>query len=817
MSKTLLTLIASFLISSIILSAQEEAAKHSIPQKSIEALRVDESINIDGRLDEAIWQIAPIATDFVENYPEENAPPSQKTEVRFLYDNTALYVGAMCYDTAADSILSQLGDRDAGNLNADDFMILLDTYNSQLDAYRFGVYASGVQKDSRISDGSYNAVWYSKVQKLDNGWSLEFKIPYSAIRFANEKEQEWGLQISRGIRRFREFDIWSYIPKGEENYMNYWGKLKGIRDVEAPIRLQFTPYLVLSTEHFPYDEIDQSNWNSAFSGGMDVKYGINESFTLDMTLLPDFSQVQSDNQIKNLGAFEVVFDEQRPFFQEGTELFSRGDLFYSRRIGGRPVNYFDAENQVGEGETLVNNPNRSRLLNATKISGRNSDGLALGVFNAIAGRTYAEIENVNGKTRDYLTNPITNYNILVLDKNLQNNSSVYLINTNVRRGKDFRNANVTGLGFSVANNKGSYQVSGDVAYSDINDPTNDDFTKGFQYELGLSKTSGKFKFDIYSEAVSRDFNSNDLGVNFYTNTLENGLTLYYNEYNPFWKVNNLNNNISFNFRQNYETKELADISINTFTFTTWSKYFLAQWLGIEAKPMDRIDYWEARQDGQIFRAPGFVYAFTGISSDYRKKFALDASIGHGRSRKYGGGSYTNFSIKPIYRVNDKLALNYQIRKEIDRNNIGFSTFDEDDNSIFGGRDINNWTNILEAKYLFQNNMSLSFRARHYWSQGQYQQFYNLKEDGYLEKTTWNENQDFNFNAFNIDLVYFWQFAPGSSLNIVYKNAILNDSDQLEPVFFNNFRQTFEYDQLNSFSIKLLYFFDYLYLKDRFRK
>ena len=197
------------------------------------------------------------------------------------------------------------------------------------------------------------------------------------------------MQIKRHIRRYREDVIWSPIELDDNNYMNYWGKLKGFEDIDPPVRLSLTPFITVQLETAPNDN-DEREFDWLITGGADIKYGLNESFTLDMTLLPDFSQVQSDNLVNNLSAFETVFDEQRGFFQEGIDLFNKGKLFYSRRIGGSLLDedavYDSAVDSLGE--EVVDIPEKSRLLNAFKISGRTKKGTGIGIFNAIEGAKF---------------------------------------------------------------------------------------------------------------------------------------------------------------------------------------------------------------------------------------------------------------------------------------------------------------------------------------------------------------------------------------------------------------------------------------------
>ncbi len=787
------------------------AAENTTPR--VTASRAPSMPQIDGVLDEHIWNEVDVATNFRQNDPVENADPWLKTEVKFLYDNSALYVGAMLYDTHPDSILQQLGIRD-NQVNADYFRVAIDPFNSEIDAYNFEVSASGVQGDNRFSDFQYNAVWKSAVKVVENGWSVEMAIPWSAIRFPKKDVQEWRMQITRTIRRNRQFNQWALTPKDDENFMKHWGYLDGIQDIDPPVRLSITPYLSLYTEHFPNNDPDLKDWSYTFSGGADLKYGINESFTVDMTLFPDFSQVQSDNLVKNLSAFEQVFQEQRPFFQEGVELFSRGGLFYSRRIGATPSGFWDVEDQLSDGEIIEKNPTKAKLLNATKFSGRNGNGTAFGVFNAVTGNTYAVASDTTGKTRKILTEPLTNFNILVFDQNLKNNSSVWAINTNAYRTMGADDANVSAAGFDLTGNKQKYNGWADATVSIIHDEANNDRMVGYAYVGGFSKATGNFKFDTWTEGVSPDYDRNDMGISFETNFLNHGLTLHYNVYEPLGRLKNLFTTVTITAQQNFTSLELAEMKINTNLFTTILKKYFTIFAGTEHLLIDNIDYYEARTPGRIYVRPRYDYGWGEFSSDYRKRLALDGNIGYGYSKKYHPSYYFQFWLKPLLRVNDKLSFNHQFNYSKAHYNFGYVDEDTTGQIIFGGRDVITYINTFEGKYIFKNNLALTLRARHYWATGEYLDFYDLETDGSLTPNDHSGNYDFNFNAFNIDMVFSWEFAPGSLVSVVYKNNILQDADQVEQKFTRNFGNMIKEDQLNSISFRLLYYFDYLYLKKK---
>lgn len=772
---------------------------------------------IDGIMDEE-WKAAAPITDFIQFKPYYNVPPSQRTEVRLLYDNNAIYVFAVMYDTNPDSILMQLGNRDEHNLNADLFGVEFDTYNNQLDAYSFIVSSSGVQQDYRFADESYNAVWESKTLLTDTGWVAEIKIPYPAIRFPAIREMAWGMQIYRYIRRNRETNYWALQLKGSENHLVYFGKLKGISNIKAPLRLSFNPYLSAGISTFSEKNFKDSEISKLFSGGLDLKYGINESFTLDVTLLPDFSQVQSDNKVKNLSAFETVYDEQRPFFNEAVDLFSKDELFYSRRIGRTPRLFYSVASMLDSGETIKNNPSTAKLVNATKFSGRNKKGLAAGIFNAVTNDTWATVEQSNGTTRRILTEPFANYNIFVLDQAMKNNSSFYLTNTNFLRRNGYYNSNVTAGGLTLYDKTNTWSVwagGGLSKFYYINSNHSEQALQGDgkKYWVGSGKTNGKFKFFANHYVKDKNYNPNDAGLSLQNNFINNNFSISYNIYEPFWKMRELYNNVYFNNNFDYTTKKITALSINTNVWGTFNNY-LSVWGNSMFMLSDVYNYYETRTEGRYFinkKTSGFSL---GLSSDYRKSFAVDANAGIYETPGYDD-HFKQISISPVVRLSNHFSFRYSFNFNYQDNEKGWVA-NRNDSVIFGNRDITTITNTFSGNYIFKNDLSLSIRVRHYWSKGLYSDYYFLNYDGTLDLLENNPglNADFNFNSFNIDMVFNWQFAPGSYLNLIWKKEILSDSDVVIHNFMKNFSNALEQPQYNTFSIKAIYYLDYQYLAKR---
>lgn len=806
----------------LIICANLVLAQNSENRPTIQAIRVSVAPEIDGILDEETWQSAKVATGFRQESPDFDTPPKFNTEVHIIYDDKAIYIGAMMYDTHPDSIKKELAVRDSDGKNADYFFIGLDTYHNKQDAYVFGVSASGIQVDQRIADITYDAVWGSAVKITNNGWVAELKIPYSAIRFPALKTQEWGLQIIRTIRRNREEDQWSLEPRDTDNTLNYWGTLTGLNDINPPLRLSILPYISAGIQHnsSPVAKNDAYSYN--YNGGMDLKWGLNESFTLDMILLPDFSQVQSDEIEKNLSPFELVYDENRPFFNEGTDLFQKGDLFYSRRIGHVPINYASAYDSLRDGEHMVTNPYSSKLLNAVKLSGRTSSGLGIGVFNALTGNTYAVCEDSLKNQREILTDPLSNYNILVIDQNLPNNSSVYIINTNVTRPNGWKQSNVGGGGFKLSEKSNTYQLKFDLSLSSIKAPeyiseNSSKYSKpGLFYNVEFQKTKGKFRFSLYQLAMDNKYNRNDLGVNMTNDWVDRGITLGYNIFQPFGIFRYLYQSVNF-FREEKITTSENINSVITYRFNTTLKNYLSLWGSLSYSPFDRYDYYEPRLPGRFWINPGYYSGSLSFSSDYRKLFALDGDIEISKDFEETVWSYYN--VKPIFRLSDKFKLTPEMTFQFGKDDKGYvnSIFDTTQSFkplvIFGNRDIQTITNSISGEYMFNNKISLSLWVRHYWQKGEYNRYLLLTNEGNLiPNPYYTGTHDYNYNSFNIDLVFGWEFSPGSLINVVWKNAIQNEDNQYLINYFKNFDRMISSPQINNISLKVLYYLDYQMLK-----
>jgi hypothetical protein len=787
------------------------------PDLACTAVRTLNSPKIDGFIQDDTWDAAIMITEFYQREPYYNTQPSQKTVVKILYDNNAIYIAAMLYDTKPDSIFKDLGPRDDQSITADKFYIGFDTYN-RFDAYVFGVSSSGVQFDYRDSDPTFDAVWQSSTLISDSGWSVEMKIPYSAIRFPSEDKQEWGFQLIRTITRSNEYIQWAVTPRTIANSRTLWGKLKGMEQIRPPVRLSVTPFVNLFYQNEQISISDGSKYNAmSYNFGADIKYGIDERYTIDMTLLPDFSQVQSDNKIKNLSYNEVVFNENRPFFKEGTELFSKNQLFYSRRIGKTPDKYYLVPYVLQEGEQVLENPSATKLLNAVKLSGRNNQGLGIGVLNAITDNTYAIVKDSAGNTRKILTEPLSNYNVIVFDQQLKYNSSLYFINTNVLRPDENNVANVTGSGFTLMNKKNSFATDGNIAFSQKysgNDSIKNLFTTqtGHRYFIGVRKASGNFQFGVSHTFINKTYDSRDLGYYVIGNKQSEKIYFTYNSFEQKKIFRELYNSLSFTYTTNPETHKTVNNLLNIDLNRVFQNYALIN-AGLSLMPLISYDYYEPRVPGRFSRIYRYYYFYGSYSSDNRKKLSLTIPVNFGNFTERFEG--TAFGINPglRYRISNSLQVNYSFRYDLDNYNLGFVDIIGADSIIFGGRKLKTYENTVSVQYVISKDITILLYGRHYWYTGKYLHYYNLPENGIVElNQTYNQNNDFSYNIFNIDLMFSWQFAPGSMLSLVFKKAIEDEAELTDAGFYENFKYTFNQPQSTSISLKMLYYLDYSYLK-----
>lgn len=802
-----IAIIILFFFTTIIYSQNEK--------KELQAVRVSEAPKIDGKLDDLVWEKAHIARDFVMFDPGSGdaEPKDQKTEVRIIYDDEAMYIGAAMYDSNPENILRQFTERD--NFGTSDIIGLsLNPINDGQNEFWFIVSAAATQMDAQISpsngeDFSWSEVWFSEISFDDKGWYAEMKIPYSALRFSKDNLQTWGINFFRSIENKKELYSWNLIDKTIGNVAQYTGNLIGLTDIKPPTRLGLFPFTSFILDN--YDGETETD----FVFGLDLKYGITDNFTLIATLVPDFSQAGFDNITLNLGPFEQVFEEQRQFFIEGADLMEKGNLFFSRRIGNRPVGNGDVEELVEENEHLeiINNPTEVDVINAIKVTGRTKKGLGIAVLNAVTKKTEATVQDtITGDKRKIVTEPLANYNVLVIDQEFNKNSSIGLVNTNVLRDGSFRDANVTALVFNLANKANSYKISGDGSTSTIREDGEN--TTGFASNLQFSKTKGNVRFFVEHEFADDKYDKNDLGFQRRNNYNTFSGSVNYRIFKPTEHFNDFFIGLWMGYFRRFDPNVYTGSYINLFGRAT-NKKQISYGFRIGSNIGQTKDYFEPRTEGRFWLEDPETNTNVWVSTDYRKKLAIDARIG--TSWYHGNDGYDYFLVAaPTYRASDKMQFSYSISLEYAFNQLGYVTTLDDDTIIFGERDTKEIENSLSAKYNFNDKSSLSLAFRHYWSPVIYEdQYFELEEDGELSDSNYSDNHDINFNSWNLDLRYVWRFTRGSELVALYRNSILNEDELSQLSYQDNITNLFDQPFGQSFSIKIVYYLDYNRAKNWF--
>lgn len=781
-------------------------------KKSLLTQFTKEKITIDGKFDEKAWATANTGSDFVMIFPDNGKPISEekKTEVKVVYDNDAIYVAAKLYDSEPKKISKELARRDNFGV-ADHFGIQLNGYNDGQQEFRFFVSAADVQIDvfyteSNDEDYDWNAIWDSKAVATDYGWAVEMKIPYAALRFSTENKQTWGLNFYREIRRANEKYTWNLLDNKINSESNQAGILEGIENINTPTRLFLIPY-----SSFYVNASDSQKTYGEFKGGLDIKYGINDAFTLDAILIPDFGQTKFDDVQLNLGAYEQQFNENRSFFTEGTDLFNKGGLLYTRRIG-QTRSFSTADN-----ETAINVPSSIKLINAIKISGRTKGGLGIGFLNAVSENTSVTVKNNDtGETRLQTISPLTNYNVFVLDQRFNKNSSVSIVNTNVTRNGDFRDGNVSALVWDLNTKKNTFQAQGNLEYSHINDINDKDGYKSF---VELNKTSGKVRFGVGGEMYDKDFDDNDLGINFETGYYNFYSNISYRILKPTKKLNAFDLHLNTYQEFHTETGLLKGSNFNT-NFHITTKKNVDFGLGININPFESHEFDPRIGVNGYGNNPASYGSYFYISTNYNHKFAIDINPSCKIYNEKGRHLY-EFSITPRYRFSDRLLLIYSFDAFKYDNDNGYATsIDTDANSvtpddvIFGKRNVVSYSNTLSARYSFNSNMSINILGRHYWSYSENKKYLLLHSNGtFTDYTNPVSNQDQDFSTWNLDLTYSWWFAPGSQLSILYRNNSSAFSDLIKKDFGNNVKNLLNDQALNHvFSVSVKYYIDYNSIK-----
>ena len=483
MNKTILLVIFAFFF----FAAKSNPGDSVIVKKKYFTKPLTSGITLDGIPKEEAWNAVEWGGDFTQFQPNEGKPPSQQTNFKILYDEKFLYIAYRCHDLAPDSIIKRMSRRD--EFPGDWVEINIDSYHDQRTAFSFTLSVSGVRGDEFVSengnnwDVNWNPIWFAKTHVDDQGWSAEVKIPFSQLRYGNEKEKVWGFQITRRLFRKEERSIWQYIPQGSGIWVSGFGELHGLNNIPMHKQVEIAPYIVAQAEKYKKESGNPfaKGADKKLAAGIDGKLAVTNDLILDFTINPDFGQVEADPSQVRIDGFQNFFEEQRPFFIESRNIFNYqltgseagGDydadlLFYSRRIGSSPHGYPNTVN--GE---FVKMPLNTSILGAAKFSGKTKKGWSIGVLESITEREMATIDK-SGERRKELVEPLTNYFIGRLQKDINGgNTVVGGIITGVSRENGLndmlhRNAFSGGFDFLHFWKKKTWYFRGNIIFSHVN-------------------------------------------------------------------------------------------------------------------------------------------------------------------------------------------------------------------------------------------------------------------------------------------------------------------------------------------------------------
>lgn len=665
------------------------------------ATRISDPPVINGELDDDAWLHGEWAGDFLQYEPSEGAPASQKTEFKLLYDNNSIYIAVKAWDSAPDSIVSRMTRRD--DTDGDEVTIAIDSYFDQRTAFGFTVSAAGVKgdlvwtDDGQNSDESFDPIWYVKTALYDWGWAAEMRIPLTQLRFSDKENQIWGLEVMRQIYRHNENVMWQPIARNASGMVHNAGLLYGLSNIKPRALVDLTPYAVAKIESYeaeagnPYlDGLDPGG-----NVGLDAKIGVTNNMILSLSLNPDFGQVEADPSEVNLTAFETYFREKRPFFIEGKNItnynlgLGGGDqgndnMFYSRRIGRRPrLNHYAGPNE------FANTPAFTPIIGAAKLTGKTSNGLSVGVIDAVTARVSTRIRNTfMDETELKTAEPMTNYTVGRLQKDfnggktiiggmvtstirsLDTNTEDYFHKSATTAGLDFTRyfgnmnyifqiktamSNVTGTEEMIARTQRSVIhnfARPDADYMDYDDTRT--ALGGFGGNLMAGKMGGNWQFLYLSAWKSPGFDLNDMGYMQVADQYLGVGVINYNIYKPFSIFNSMSFGTNLihlmDFGGNTNLMGVSQ-SWSTNYKNLWRTFISAQLNGSETDN-------HLLRGGPAMKMPGQFYIGGSIDSDSRKQLAADLAFRFYRTFQDVRTSY-NLSLELEYRPFNTLTLSME--------------------------------------------------------------------------------------------------------------------------------------------------------------
>ena len=868
----------TFLLGSALLifnvSIAQEAVE-SVPKRiyTTKPINGEKPPVIDGTLDDAAWGLIAWSEEFIEFQPDENTPPTEQTRFKILYDDKFLYVAYRCFDSNPERIEKRLSRRDG--FAGDRMAIVIDSYHDKRTAFSFSTTAAGVKGDEFVSqngnnwDDSWNPIWYTASNIDDQGWTAEAKIPFSQLKFGKAKEQIWGLQVTRLLFREEERSVWQRIPQEAPGWVSEFGELHGLIDIEPQRQLEIQPFTVNQSDVYegeagnPFRDGNDYRLN----GGLDAKIGITNDLTLDLTINPDFGQVEADPGAIALDGFQIFFREQRPFFVENKNIFDyqfangNDNVFYSRRIGRSPQG--SPNIQAGE---YADVPNNTTILGAAKFSGKTKDGWSIGLLESVTGKEFASIDN-NGERRKELVEPLTNYLVGRVQKDFNNRNSYVggIFTATNRRLEDNlqflrKSAYTGGIDFRHNWKNRQYYVEGNMVTSHVQGSeeaitnTQRSLTHLFQrtdashVEVDTTRTSltgtggkvevgkaggGNWRYWAGGFWRSPELELNDVGFLREADNIRQYAVLRYLFLKPTKLYRQANLTASqfteFDFEGNYNRIQ--------YEFNGYINYANNWWTEAGAAHKPRIFSNTVLRGGPRWRfsEENFYYIFSG--TDSRKK--LNATVGYVNSQaRENNFSFYRYVLRLRYQPFDAFNLSLAFEYQENPNKTQYVTesdFNGIPRYITGNIDQKTFFTTLRLNYSINPNLSIQYYGQPFISRGTYTDFnyvnnptaepltervtlydpnqisladgtYSIDEDSDAITDYQFGDPDFAFVQFRSNLVLRWEYIPGSEIFLVWSQGVTGFGDPMGSLGSNLDNQILGQRADNTFLLKATYRF-----------
>ncbi|MBN1819387.1 MAG: carbohydrate binding family 9 domain-containing protein [Prolixibacteraceae bacterium] len=772
-----------------------------IPKKNYVTKNLNEiNLSIDGKFDEPAWQTANWEDHFIQHEPVEGAPPHQQTEFAVLYDENNVYVAIKCLDTSPDSISMRMTRRDV--TDGDLVGIMFDTYNDKRTAFAFIVSAAGVKtdmvevNDGETEDNTWDPIWFVKTSLQDYGWNAEMRIPLTQLRFDEGVDQIWGLQVLRFIFRKEELSSWQAMERDKSGFVSQFGTMNGIKDIKPKNNLDIMPYVVARTDRYEKDKSNpflESGKKNNVDVGFDAKIGLTNYLTMDLTVNPDFGQVEADPSEVNLSTYETFFEEKRPFFIEGKNIltyklnFGDGDLaydglFYSRRIGKKPAYY----PELTDGE-YADVPDATRILGAAKITGKTKTGWSIGVLESVTAKEKAEIKGI-GEGRTQTVEPLTNYFVGRLQKDF-NEGNTYLggMVTAVNRSINdqrleylHKEAYSGGLDFVHKWDNKKWELDISSYFSHVASTkeaitlTQKNYNRGFQRpdndykDLDTNRTSlsgqggkvllgefdGNQKFMFAVSWKSPGLELNDVG---YLQSPDDIMEVFwtgYRFYKPFliFREANLNLNqwVSWDWGGNMK---YAGGNINGYT---QFKNYWSMFGSFNISSTQRSN--SLLRGGPALKTPGYINFNLGFNSNQQKKLTLNLSTGYNSSFEKDFSKNSRLYVGIGYRPIKTLSINLSPGFNDSKTNLQYvtqSTYGNETRYIFAHIDRKTLSMSVRINYNITPDLSIQYWGQPFVATGKYSDFKHITDSkaGNLEDRYHLYGSDqisFNSDTYYID-------------------------------------------------------------------